>query len=77
VTDRQVTADSKSDLFVQQIVWHRTEVTRPMKNGRYRIRSPKGHESIGHYFVETAEEDAGWVTMDFDGQIEYWAEFNS
>lgn len=65
------------DQFVQEITWHRLAVKLPPKRGRYRIRNGHGYESIGHYFTETEKEDAGWVTMDFDGGIEYWAELNS
>lgn len=65
------------DHFVQEIVWHRLLAHQPSKRGRYRIRNADGHESIGHFFPETDEEDAGWVTMDFGGSIIFWAELNS
>jgi hypothetical protein len=65
------------DHFVQEIVWHRLLAHQPTRRGSYRIRNDKGHESIGYFFPETDEEDAGWVTMDFSGSIIFWAELDS
>lgn len=75
----QRTADPNPSVFVQQIVWKKTTAFQPQRAGRYRIRNPKGFESIGTYFLPNDKdiEEGGWVTMDFDGAIEYWSELRS
>lgn len=65
------------DIYIQEIVWKRLKAQRPATRGRYRIRNVEGHESIGHYLPEEGDDCPGWVTLDFDGSIIYWAELNS
>lgn len=72
-TEDELPVGTLPDYFAQVIHWTRTEARRPHASGRYRIRNEKGYESIGHYFEEDDQTDAGWVTADFDGKIEYWA----